>query len=102
MKLAQVDIGQDYAPAKNFTTLGDLVSSFLPNFLLLAGVLFFVLIVIAGIGVVAGAGSDNPHAQEKAKAFLTYAVIGLVLIFASYWIVQIISYITFDSLKGRI
>src|SRR3989344_1962926 len=99
MQLALVDISKEYAPAKitEFQTLGGFISSFLPKVLIIAGVIFFFLIVLAGFGVISGAGGGDPHAQEKAKGFLTYAVIGFVIIFTSYWIVQLISFATFNS-----
>ena len=104
MKLASVDIGKDYPPAKiaAFKTLGGFISSFLPKALLFAGIIFFLLTVAAGVMVIAGAGSADAHNQERAKSFLTNAIIGLVIIFTSYWIVQIISFITFGSLKGLV
>ena len=104
MQLAAVDIGKEYQPGKitALQSLGGLVSSFLPKILLVAGIIFFLLTVAAGVAVIAGAGSGNPQNQERAKSFMTYSIIGLVIIFASYWIVQIISFVTFGSLKGLI
>lgn len=83
-------------------TLASVVSTFLPRVLIFAGVIFFVLVILAGFGMITKAGSGDAHASEQAKAFLTYAVIGLVIIFAAYWIVQIISYVTGGSLKDVI
>ncbi|OGF98732.1 hypothetical protein A3D78_07280 [Candidatus Gottesmanbacteria bacterium RIFCSPHIGHO2_02_FULL_39_14] len=104
MQLAQVNIIQDYPPGRiaDFQTLGGLISSFLPKILIVAGIIFFILTVAAGVAVISGAGSGNPQNQEKARSFLTYSVIGLVIIFASYWIVQLISFITFGSLKNLV
>jgi len=70
MQLAQVNITENYAPAKiaEFQTLGGFVSSFLPKVLILAGVIFFFLVVFAGVGVIAGAGSSDAHAKEKSKS----------------------------------
>lgn len=101
-RLADVDIGDKFPLAQNFQSLGQLVSSFLPNILLLSSIIFFILVIIAGLGVVISAGSSDPHTQEKAKSFLTYAVIGLVIIFSSYWILQLINLLTFGSLKGLV
>ncbi len=81
-------------------TFGGLISSFLPRVLLIAGIIFFILIVIAGFGMVTSAGSGDAHAKEQSRAYLTYAVTGLIIIFASYWVLQIISYVTGGSLKG--
>lgn len=102
--LAQVDISKEYAPAKiaQFQTLGGFISSFLPKILIFAGVIFFLLTVIAGVGVIAGAGGGDAQSKEKARSFFTYALIGLTIIFASYWIVQLISFVTFNSLGGII
>lgn len=95
-----VDICDVWPLCAQFTSIGEVVSWFLPKVLLLAGIIFFILIVIAGIGVITGAGSDDPHAKEQSRAFLTYAVIGLIIIFGAIWILQIISYLTGGSLKG--
>lgn len=83
-----------------YGTFGGLISSFLPRVLLIAGIIFFILVVIAGFGMITSAGSGDAHAQEQSKAYMTYAVTGLVIIFASYWVLQIISYVTGGSLKG--
>lgn len=101
-QLADVDIGQKFPFAQNFQSLGQLVSSFLPNILLLSSIIFFILVIIAGLGVVMSAGSSDPQTQEKARSFLTYAVIGLIIIFSSYWILQLINVLTFGSLKGLV
>lgn len=95
-----VDLWRDWQLAQIFPTLSDFVSHLFPKVLLLAGIIFFILIVVAGIGVISGAGGDDAHAKEQSRAFLTYAVIGFIIIFGSYWILQIINYITGGSLSG--
>lgn len=97
---AQVNIADTWPLAKNFTSLASLLSFLIPKILLFSGIIFFILIVIAGIGMVSGGGGDDSHAQEKAKMFLTYAVIGLMIIFGAYWILQVISFITGGSLSS--
>lgn len=82
-----------------FQTLGGMVSYLLPKALIIGGVVFFVLIVIAGVGMIAGAGSDDAQAKEKAKNFLTYAVLGLIIMFGAYWILQLINYLIGGSLN---
>jgi len=88
-----------YKNNDKFQTLGGIVSFFLPKFLLLGGVVFFILIILAGVGLVAGAGSGDAHATESRKNVITYAVVGLILMFGSYWILQIINYLTGGALK---
>ena len=104
MQLAQVDIGKVYQPAlkTSYRTLGELISTFLPKILIFAGVIFFLMTVVAGLGVIAGAGQEDPQAKERAKAFFTNALIGLVIIFTSYWVVQLISFMTYNSLRKLI
>ncbi|MDP1743811.1 MAG: hypothetical protein Q8L51_03410 [Candidatus Amesbacteria bacterium] len=76
-------------------TTGKLITLWLPNALVLAGIIFFFLIIGAGWQVIMGAGSEA-SAQDKAKAqaALTYAIIGFLLIVSAYFILQIIGVIT--------
>lgn len=85
--------------SKNFTSLADLVSFLLPKALLLGGVIFFILIIIGGIGMIAGAGGADAHAAENRKKALTYSVAGFIIMLGAYWILQIINYITGGALK---
>lgn len=94
-----VDIGTVFPIAKNFKTLSSLVSYLIPRFMILAGVIFFILVIGAGVRVVMTAGSGDAHAQEQAKNFLTLSITGLVIIFGSYWVLQIINFITGGSLR---
>ena len=71
------------------------ISTFLPNALVFAGIIFFGLIVAGGWGYLLGAGGE-PSAQDKAKAkaAITYGVIGFLLVVSAYFILQIIRVIT--------
>lgn len=101
MLIAQgVDIGETFPIARNFPSLSSIITKFFPIALIAGSIIFFILVVIAGFGVVSGAGKDDPHAKEQAKNFLTYAVIGLLIMFSSYWILQIINFVTNGSLGG--
>ena len=44
--------------------------------------------------MVMGAGRDNPEQAAKGKQAATAAVIGFIIIFASYWIIQLIQLLT--------
>lgn len=105
MQLAQVDIGQNWqlsggAGKGGFASLSDIVTSLLPKILIIGGVVAFILVIIAGVGVISAAGSGDSHGTENRKNFLVYAIIGLVIMFGAYWILQIINFITGGSLKG--
>lgn len=85
-----------------FATLGDLVTAFLPLALLLGGIIFFGLVVYAGFSMITGAGSGDAQAQEKWKQILTKGIIGLIIIFGAFWVLQIINFITGGALKDLI
>lgn len=99
--LAQVKIGEKFLGKNHFllknndlTGVGTLTSVVISNALVIAGVIVLFLFIAGGIGMIAGAGSNNPEQAEKSKKTITAAVIGFVVIFAAYWIVQIIGKIT--------
>ena len=89
-----VDIKDIFQPAESFETLGDLVSVLLKNAFTIAGVIFFVLLIFGGFTFIVSAGGGDAKKAEQSKKTITAAVTGLVLIFASYWIIQLIEIIT--------
>lgn len=71
---------------------GTLIGNILPNVYIAAGIIIFFMVVIGGFTVISNASN-----QEKAadgKKIVTSAIIGLLVLFASYWIIQIIQVIT--------
>lgn len=89
-----VDIKDIFQPAGSFATLGDLVSVLLKNAFTIAGVIFFVLLIFGGFTFIVSAGGGDAKKAEQSKKTITAAATGLVLIFASYWIIQLIEIIT--------
>jgi len=55
------------------------------------GLILLAMIVVSGLSMIAGGKSEN---MEKAKSTMTSAVIGFLVIFAAYWIMQIIQIFT--------
>ncbi len=74
------------------------ISAILPNAFLFAGLILFLLIIAGGIGMIIN--SANPEAQQKSKGLITNAVIGFLLIIASYWLIQIIQTLTGVNILG--
>ena len=72
-------------------TIGDVFSKLLPYVFVLAGLLLFGLLIMAGFGFLTSAG--DPKKVESAKGKLTNAVIGFVIIFVAYWLMQILEVI---------
>ena len=70
--------------------VGSLVSLFIKIVFALSGVIILVFLILAGIGLIAGAGSSDPEKIEKGKQSATSALIGFVVVFVAYWIVQLI------------
>lgn len=76
-------------------TVGELVSRLLPNVIVAAGVVFFILIVFFGIGVIKAAGNaGDAKSTAQAKAALTWSVIGFLLVVSAFFILQIASTLT--------
>lgn len=77
-----------------FNSFSSLFNVLLRNAFTLAGVIFLILLIFAGIGVIVSAGQGDPEGAKKAKSAATAAAIGLFLIFGAYWIIQIVQFIT--------
>ena len=77
-----------------YQSLGGLISVFLKNAYVLAGVLLFFLLLFGGLGVIMGAGQGDPKKTSQGQQAVTSALIGFGVVFASYWIIQIIQIVT--------
>ena len=94
-KLAQVPIGRTFnSPIGQSVGFADLVSIILSNALVIAGVIMLFLIIGGGIAIISGAGQDNPERAARGKQAVTSAIIGFIIIFTTYWIIQLIEIIT--------
>lgn len=90
-----INIGEEFAPiGTTFTTFGKLVSVLLPNLYILAGLVMFILLIFGGLSLIMGGGGGNPQQADRGKQAVTAAVVGFILIFISWWIIQIIETIT--------
>lgn len=101
MKLfAQVDFQKFnekiFDPSSKFynwqtTSLGIIISEFLKYFFPFAGLALFIYLLIGGFTYLSSGGDQK--AMEKAQSQITNAVIGFVIIFAAFWVVQIFEFI---------
>lgn len=97
-----IDIGQEWqvkpgvgiSSAEIFKSPGALISVLLKNVYVLAGILLFVLLIFGGISIIMGAGSGDTKKTGQGQKAVTSALVGFLIIFASYWIIQIIGKIT--------
>ena len=100
-----VDIGEEFlgdTPLKEAGAIGILTSNIVAGALSLAGVILLFLLIGGGIGMISGAGSDNPEKLEAGKKAATSALIGFIVVIAAYWIVKLIESITGLNLLGGI
>ena len=100
--LLAIDIGQEFwlkqgqgiSGAPVYQTLGGIVSLILKNVYVIAGILLFLLLMFGGFTIIMGAGSGDAKKTSQGQQALTSALIGFLIIFASYWIIQIIQTLT--------
>jgi len=89
-----------FGPAKAFDTFGALVTIIVKNAFVIAGVIAFLLLVFGAFTIIMGAGAGDTKQLEKGKQAITGAVIGLIVVIGSFWIVQILETLTGISLLG--
>lgn len=95
MNMLAVNIGTSFgSPFGQTKGFGDLVSTFLNIAFAASGIIILFMLVYAGLMMVSGAGSGKSDNAEKAKQAATYAVVGFVIIFVAYWLIQLIEAIT--------
>ena len=97
MKIA-ANIGETFFGGSGFLQqtedVGTLTSNLIRVAMGVAGIIFIVLLIGGGIGMIAGAGNDNPEQAAKGKQAVTSAMVGFIVVFAAYWIVQLIEQFT--------
>lgn len=101
-RLLAVNIGEQWClqsgscigQAPQFQSPGALISTLLPNVYVAAGILLFLLLIFGGFSIIMGAGGGDAKKAAQGQKAATAAVIGFLIIFASYWIIQIIQKLT--------
>lgn len=83
---------QSLSPATDLSNFGLLVNVVVRNAFVFAGIISFFLLIFGGFQVIVAAG--DPKKLEKGRGAITGAVIGLLLVVGSFWIVQIIEIVT--------
>lgn len=66
------------------------VNLIVQNLFVLAGILMFVFIIVAGYKYI----QDDTKGKDEAKSIMTGLIAGFIVMFAAYWIVQIIEQLT--------
>jgi len=97
--LALVDIkdtplGGGKTVSGQYPDIATLITIIVKNGLTIAGIILLVLIVAGGFMMISSAGSGDQKKAATAKAMITDAAIGFLVIFLSYFIIQIVEVIT--------
>jgi len=80
-----------YAPISGWANINQIVSRLLIYIFPIAGTLTFVYLLYGGFHLILAQG--NEEGIKEAKGKITNAIIGFLIIFAAYWIVQILEII---------
>lgn len=69
--------------------IGDIINDILPYVYSLAGIVLLLLLISGGIGLMTAAG--DPKKVEVSQKRITSAIIGVIIIFISFFVVQFLS-----------
>lgn len=95
MRRVAVEIGTNFnSPYGDSAGLSTLVSSILSTAVAVAGIILLILLIFGGISIIMGAGKSDAQQVEQGKKAATAAVVGFIIIFAAYWIIQIVELVT--------
>jgi len=91
-----IDLGEvlclsnDTAVKEVYTSPAFLVNLIVRNIFVVGGVILFLLIFYAGFKFI----QSGSQGKEEAKKIITTALIGAIVMFCAYWIVQIVAVVT--------
>ncbi len=102
MKLAQVNFNAIQSASGvglQVNSVGELVTKLIPYLLGFGGILLLLNLLYGGISMMLSRG--EPKAYEGAKGRVTASLIGFIIVFAAYWIVQIVAtMLKLDAIKS--
>jgi len=77
-----------------FINLGAVVTEALKYVFPISGLLLFIYLIMGGFTYFTSGG--DPKTTEKAKGQITNALIGFLIIFVAYWLVQALDFVFGD------
>ena len=92
MQVFAVELQSLASDITTIDTFGKLVTTIVKNGFVLAGVVSFVLLIFGGLGIIVAAGDSKK--LESARGRIVGSVLGLIIVVASFWIVQILEKVT--------
>jgi len=89
---ATVDFTQETVnPLARFGSIAAIVNILLPDLLIGAGIIFFVMIVYAGYQVMASSGKEEN--LQKAQKLFTASIIGLIIVIGSFLAIKLLAHL---------
>ena len=78
--------------ASEYTGVNTILNNVVPNIFVAAGIVIFFMILLGGYKIITS-GNDT-HNLDEGKKVITSAIMGLLVMFGAYWIIQIIQVLT--------
>jgi len=96
-KLAIIDLGETFLgrsdhPLYDASGVSRFVSSSVSNAIIIAGIVLIIIIIYAGLSMISVSG--NAQQFERTRSILTSAIIGFVIVVASWFILNYIYFTT--------
>ncbi|MFH0942678.1 MAG: hypothetical protein V1810_00745 [Candidatus Beckwithbacteria bacterium] len=85
-RIQESDIGAGFTFINK--TPADIINTLIPIIFVLAGIILLGMLVAGGFTIFTSAG--NPEKIKKGTGIITNAIIGLLVIFAAYWIIELL------------
>lgn len=102
-KIAAINIGdafklggQPISTKPGYHTVSGILNPVIKTVYVVSGVIILFGLIAGGLTMIANAG--NPEKQQQGSKTLTASVIGFLIVFSSYWIIQVIEVITSVSI----
>jgi hypothetical protein len=76
--------------AETYDQPSDLINIIVPNVFVLAGIFLFLMTIFAGFKF----AMQGSKGKDDAKGIIQTVIVGFLVMFAAYWIVQIIELLT--------
>lgn len=86
-----IKINETKTVGGEYKNLGQLIGIIVPNLFLFAGIIFLFLLILGGFSIIT---STSGKGIDEGKQKITSALIGFLVMFSAYWIVQIVEYLT--------
>lgn len=94
INIGEIPLGTGKNISESYPDPASLITIIVRNGLTIAGIIMLVLIIAGGFMMIASAGSGDQKQAAQSRSMITGALIGFLVIFLSYFIIQIVEVIT--------